>query len=193
MSVGSKITVEQYQAMDARGDFDPVEEHRVELIRGEIVPKFGEDPRMPMKHPHANAVNELNAWTFEVTRRDLVRVSIQCSVDIRELDSLIDPDVAWLANRDYSGRLPTVADVLLLIEVSDASIYKDRGVKSELYAEAGIADYWIADIPGRRIEVRRDPVGLEYRSVTVYVPGQEVRPLAFPDVVLPVSRIFPGA
>jgi len=187
MSVGTRITVEQYQAMEARGELEP----RVELIRGEFVPRFADDPRMPMNPPHANTIIKLTAWSFEFTSRDLVEVAIQCSVGMPAYDSQPDPDVAWLINRDYSERLPTPEDVLLLIEVSDTSIYKDRGPKSELYAEAGIPDYWIADIPGRRIEVRRDPVGLEYRSITFYTPGQDVRPLAFPEIVLPVSRIFP--
>ena len=47
MSTSVKITVEQYEAMIRRGDFDPREEHHVELIRGEIVPKYGDDPRTP--------------------------------------------------------------------------------------------------------------------------------------------------
>jgi len=191
MSVGTRITVEQYQAMTARGDFEPREEYRVELIRGEIVPRFSDDPRTPMTPPHAYTTDLLAEWSFEVTSRNLVRLRVQSDISLPALDSQPLPDIAWLVHRDYSVQHPTALDVLLIIEVADTSTHKDRGPKSEVYAEAGIREYWIADIPGRRIEVRRDPVGLGYRSVSFHVPGQDVRPLAFPDIVLPVLRIFP--
>lgn len=54
----------------------------------------------------------------------------------------------------------------------------------------GIADSWIVNIPGRCVEVRRDPRAGTYRSVETYQPGQNVRPLAFPDAVLPLARVF---
>src|SRR3954454_15314234 len=102
MSTSVKITVEQYQAMIDRGDFEPREEHHVELIRGEIVPRFGDDPRIPMNPPHANSVNELTEWSFEVAPRALVRVSVHAAVRIPWLDSEPQPDLAWLARKDYS-------------------------------------------------------------------------------------------
>ncbi len=191
MSTSVKITVEQYQEMTARGDFEPREQHRVELIRGEIVPKFSDDPRTPMNPPHAATIDYMTEWSFEVVPRAAARIRIQCSISITALDSVPDPDITWLARKDYSRELPTPGDVLLLIEVSDTTIAKDRGPKLELYAEAGIREYWIVDINRRRLLVHRDPHGTTYGSMTTFVPGQEARTLVFPDISLPVSRIFP--
>ena len=191
MSTSVKITVEQYEAMIDRGEFDPLEEHHVELIRGEIVPRFGDDPRIPMNPPHASKVDYAMEWSFESAPRELVRIRVQGSVSIPALDSVPQPDILWLARKDYSKSHPVPDDVFLLIEVSDSSIGKDRGPKLELYAEANIREYWIVNIQGRCVDVYRDPSGLIFRSVTTYIPGQEIHPLAFPDVSLEVSRLFP--
>ena len=191
MSTSVKITVEQYEAMIDRGDFDPLEEHHVELIRGEIVPRFGDDPRIPRNPRHANSVNELNEWSFEVAPRAMVRLSVQASVRIPWLDSEPQPDLAWLARKDYSKIPPSPDDVFLLIEASDSSLRKDRGPKLELYAEANIREYWIVNIQNRCVDVYRDPQGLIFGSITTYTSGQEIHPLAFPEVSLPVSRLFP--
>ena len=173
------------------GRFDPPEENRVELIRGEIVPIDGEGPMSPINPPHDDAVDELIDWTTEVLPRGAVRIRAQGSLAIPEHDSLPQPDFAWLAPRRHSKTRPNLGDVRLLVEVADSSLAKDRGEKARLYAEAGIRDDWIINLPGRCIEVRRNPVGESAQEVIVFVADQDVRPLAFPDVVLPASRLFP--
>ena len=75
--------------------------------------------------------------------------------------------------RDYSTQRPLADDVLLLIEVSDTTLSIDRGKKAKLYARAGIADYWIINIPKRCVEIRRDPEGEVYRSVQTLHRGEE--------------------
>ena len=42
--------------------------------------------------------------------------------------------------------------------VVGAGALLDREHKGSLYARAGIADYWIVNIPDRRVEVYREPV-----------------------------------
>lgn len=185
MSTSTRITIGQYDEMIRRGDFEPREEHQVELIYGEI------SPMSPINPPHDNAVDELTEWSFEILPAKAVRVRVQGSFGIPFLDSVPQPDLAWLRRKDYSSERPSPADVLLVIEVSDSSLSKDRGIKARLYAEAGVADYWIVNVNDRSVEVRRDPRGSEYGTVEIFRAGQDVRPLAFPDAALPVSRVFP--
>jgi Uma2 family endonuclease len=78
----------------------------------------------------------------------------------------------------------------LVIEVAESSLDYDRGEKAELYAAAGIADYWVVDLVHWTIEVRRDPRGGSYRSVLVVSGEEEVRPLAAPEVVLRVAELW---
>lgn len=186
MSTSTRVTVAQYDEMIRQGLFEPREEHRVELIHGEIV------PMSPIGAAHNDILAELNEWSFEALPPKTVRVFAQGAVGIIALDSEPQPDVFWARRRGYSSELPRPDDVLLLIEVSDSSLAKDRGIKARLYAEAGIAEYWIVNLIDRQVEVLRDPAGGVYRSIQSFRSGEEVRPLAFPEAVLPVTRLFPA-
>ena len=190
MSTFVRFSYNQYQEMIRLGLFEPREEHRVELIYGEIVPIHGDSPMSPIDPDHINAVNELTAWSFEVLPRRAAVISVQNSIGLSALDSEPQPDLAWLVAKSYARIKASPTDVLLLIEVADSSLIRDRGVKSKLYARAGIRDYWIVDINHERIEVRRDPVGDTYQSVTTFKVGEQVHPLGFPDVSLAVARLF---
>lgn len=44
-----------------------------------------------------------------------------------------------------------------MIEVSDATLRRDRGIKLRSYARAGIRVYWIVDLAGRSVEVYTEP------------------------------------
>ena len=171
MSTATKITVEQYSAMIDRGDFEPPANHRVELIRGEIVLKNPEEPMSPANKPHKGAVIALTMWSADVIPRDRAVISVQIGFEIANLDSVPEPDIAWLALKDYDEHKATADDVLLVVEVSDSSLGKYRKIKAPLYAEASIRDYWIANIRGRCIEVFRDPEGGVYRDVTTHEAG----------------------
>ncbi len=184
-STSTRITIEQYDAMIRRGDFLPREDHHVELIHGEIT------LMSPIGIRHDHLVDELTEWSFEALPRRAVWVRVQGSLGIPALDSVPEPDLSWLRREDYSGRRPTPADVLLVIEVSDSSLDKDRGLKARLYAEAEIADYWVVNIPERSLEIRRDPEQGVYRTALTLRSGEDARPLAFPEVRLPVARLFP--
>ena len=154
MSTTTRITLEQYDEMIQRGDFEPREEHHVELIYGEI------SPMNPINPPHDDAVEELNEWSFEVLPPKAVRVRVQGAFGIPFLDSVPQPDLAWLRRNRYTKQRPTPEDVLLVIEVADSSLAKDRGLKARLYAEAGIADYWIVNLPGRSVEAAQGSAGV---------------------------------
>jgi Uma2 family endonuclease len=186
MSTTTRITLGQFDEMIRRGDFTPREEHHVELLHGEI------SPMSPINPPHEHTVDQLTEWSFENLPRGTAWVRVQGTFGIPLLDSAPQPDLAWLQRADYSTTRPGPEDILLVIEVADTSLVKDQGVKAGLYAEAGIADYWIVNIPGRSIEVRRDPQGGAYRSLAIFGQGDEARPLAFPEIALPVDRLFPN-
>jgi len=191
MSTSVKFSYDQYEEMIRLGLFDPPEEHRVELLFGKIVPVYGRNPMSPINPPHDDEVDELINWSTEVLPHGTVRIRAQGSLGIREFNSLPQPDFVWMLPRRYHKTRPTPADILLLVEVSDSTLRKDRGPKSRLYARAGIQDYWIVNIKGRCLEVHRDPVGSKYQSIMILTPGQEIHPLAFPDVALPIARLFP--
>ncbi len=83
----------------------------------------------------------------------------------------------------YQERLPTEEDVLLLIEVAHSTLAFDRTVKATLYAELGIAEYWIVNLQEMQIEVHRNPQQEKKCYLEVFVVNLEekISPLAFPD------------
>lgn len=100
------------------------------------------------------------------------------------------PDVVWVKRRDYSQSRPIAEDVLLLVEVAGSSLAYDAGEKADLYAAAGIADYWLVNLAARSIQVRRDPVDGRYTSLTTLTGEQEARPLCYPDVALAAGALW---
>ena len=184
MSTTVRTTYDQFDEMIRRGDFADTDD-RYELFWGEI-------RIMPLPLPkHEDVVDELNEWSIQSLPAKTARVRVQNTLGIPALESLTRPDLAWMKTRDYSVQRPLAEDVLLIIEVPDSTLSKDRKTKGKLYAQAGIAEYWIVNLRNRCVEVRRDPEGDLYRTVLTIKRDQEARPLAFPDVVLPISRLFP--
>ena len=133
---------------------------RWELIEGDIIRK------MPQKPPHAYAVKMMVAILVKVF--GALRVQSQMPVRLPEPEGLFsepEPDVALL-KREITGfrdHHPGPEDVSLLVEVSDTTLHTDREIKCRLYANAGIPEYWIVDIPNRRLYIHRDPAGGDYK------------------------------
>jgi Uma2 family endonuclease len=102
-----------------------------------------------------------------------------------------EPNLAALrlTHKHYRSH-PTAADVLLLVEVSDETLSFDLNKKAALYAQAGIPDYWVLDVKGRRLLVLREPAGGKYRSILVYSENESVAPLAAPESPFCVAAAF---
>ena len=82
-----------------------------------------------------------------------------------------------------------LADVPLVVEVSDTSLAEDRGQKARLYAKHGIPEYWIVNLNARTLEVRRGPrpESEDYFETLVYREGETAtvngRPVAVADLL----------
>jgi Uma2 family endonuclease len=65
---------------------------------------------------------------------------------------------------------PTGAQVVLVVEVARTSQAIDRR-KVRAYATIGVSVYWLLDLAARRLEVRSEPDGDEYRSTRLLGEG----------------------
>lgn len=184
MSTVARLTLADYDRMIAAGVFDHGRRRRLEFIRGEI------REMTPIGPQHSEAVQRLAEWSVEALSGKNIRAWVQDAVRLRAVESRPQPDIAWVSRRDYSEGLPAAEDVLLVIEVAESSLAYDTGEKAELCAAAGIADYWVVDVAGRAIEIRRDPVGGRYRSLKTHTGDDEVHPLAMPEVALRPSALW---
>jgi hypothetical protein len=104
------------------------------------------------------------------------------------------PDVVLLRGRDddYLHALPTAADVLLIIEVSDTTLSYDREVKIPLYAAKGISECWLVDANTARLEMHRDPGPEGYRTLLRPDRDATVSPLAIPAAKVDLNALFAG-
>jgi Uma2 family endonuclease len=95
-----------------------------------------------------------------------------------------------VARKDYSPSHPAHPDVFLVVEVADSTVACDCGEKADLYASAGVADYWVVNIPGHCVEVFRQPERGRYLSRQTFQAPDAIHPLAFPEIALPVALLF---
>lgn len=181
MSTTAKFTLDEYERMIRSGALD---KRRLELIRGEI------REMSPIGPEHEDAVDQLTDWSTQEPVKKKVGLRVQNSISLPGLETAPQPDIVWVERGRYRRTRPAASDVLLLIEVADSSLNDDRGEKLELYAMAGVAEYWIVNLIDRCIEVCRDPEGAQYRTARVYRGHEEVRPLALPEVALVPSTLF---
>src|SRR5262249_3912571 len=91
----------------------------------------------------------------------------------------------------YASSPPIPPDILLIIEVADTTLDDDRGIKGPLYAENGIAEYWIANIQDRCLEVHRRPqADGTYADVRTLRPADTADVAALPGVTVAVAEIL---
>lgn len=171
----------EYDRLIELGMFD--EDERIELLYGQLV------VMSPIGTLHAWVVQELNRLLVpQLVGRAVVRIqSPVAASDVSEPE----PDVAVLPKVRGSYLHEHPARALMLIEVAESSLRVDRKIKSRLYAETRVPEYWIVNLVDRVVEVYRDPGATGYRRVTRHRRGETLRLRAFPDVALPVSEFMP--
>ena len=176
------FTVADYYRMADAGIFH--QDSRVQLIDGEIVDMPPIGPR------HSDSVDRL-AETFITRLTGTVRVRAQNPVRLDEHNEP-EPDLVLARRREggYASGHPTSEDILLIVEVADSSAEYDRQTKASLYARFGIPDYWIMDVGREHVLVLRDPTPGGYATTRVYRRGEQVSPLAFPDLSLSIDEIL---
>jgi len=180
-------TVATFHRACSLGLFDG---RRAILLRGVILEQG------PMNPPHATAIlvsNEALRAVFGIGWTVRVQLPLVLSLDT---DPVPDFAVVRGGVRDHATTHPTTAD--LVMEVSDTTLDADITEKAELYATAGIADYWVLDLDNRRLLVFRDPVPLPtglgataYRTHFTFGPADSVSPLALPSATVRVADLLP--
>ncbi len=178
-----RFTREQYYRLGELGFF---EGKRVERIRGEIIEMSPKNwPHVLACHKTADVLTQVFAGIGWVSRGEPLSLP----------DSDPEPDVAVIAGqiKDYSDH-PTTA--LLVVEVAATTLFDDTTTMAELYAEAGVADYWVLDVVGRQLIVFRNPQpipdgGAAYRDKTTLGPSDTLAPLAAPNSPVRVGDLLP--
>lgn len=64
-------------------------------------------------------------------------------------DSMPEPDI--VLTRYRGDRAVPAETVALVVEIADTTLETDLGRKAELYAAAGVPEYWVVDVNGGRV------------------------------------------
>ncbi len=171
------------------GVFPPDE--RLELVGGDIL-----GPIPPISPAHATAictVGDAVRLHQSPTRYLRTRMPLYLSED-----SMPEPEIALVDGdpRDYTEEHPRTA--ILVAEVSVASPKWHRTYRANLYASAGIPEYWIVNLHERLLEVHRNPAaspsqpfGHGYRSIQRLTEAETVAPRFAPDIHIAVADLLP--
>jgi Uma2 family endonuclease len=175
----------EYDRLVDLGVFD---DERVELLHGVLV------TMSPQGDYHATITAELaRLFTLELSRLGVIdRYTIRSHSPYAASEySEPEPDVAVVARQQIGDAHPQAAH--LLVEVSESSLRKDRRIKTGIYADAGVPEYWIIDVDGAAIEVYTDPAAGAYRTMRRVGRDAVLRPVDLPGVEIAASALLPPA
>ncbi len=143
-----RLSVEEFLLLDREGAFGC---RSTELIGGEVY-------YMSPKHrPHAQAVTEMVLALAAGLKAcgSSLRVLTDISVRVSDHD-VPEPDLVVTDAAEGDGILP-VENALLVIEISASTLATDLGPKADLYAEAGVPEYWVVDLNENRVLMHANP------------------------------------
>jgi hypothetical protein len=179
-------TAKQFHKLANMGFFG---DRKVELINGDLYP-------LPVNPPHDTALN-LTFRALEAAFGIGYYVRPQMTLDLgRRYQPLPDDLVVAGSPRDHATKHPTTG--VLLAEIADSSLRRDRTIKAHRYARAGIADSWIVNLIDRQLEFHRNPQPdparrgrFHYADVTIVPATGQAAPLARPQARIAVADLLP--
>lgn len=175
-----RFTVEDFHRMGQANVFG--EGARIELLDGKIY------NMSPINSPHADCVDRLNEWFILHFHKQAI-IRAQNPVTLNET-SEPEPDLALAIRKPqgYRKAHPQPEDILMIIEVADSSLEKDRNIKLPGYAKAGIPEAWLVVLGEKTVEVHTQPSAEGYNNIQIFRAGN---PIDSPQIKgLTVDEVF---
>jgi Uma2 family endonuclease len=164
-----------------------LDQESLELVEGDLIGKMGK------KRPHVDSLTLLQEWLVQVF--GFRSVNVEAPIDVAPEDNPTNepvPDLIVLQpNRPRFRSNPRAQDLWLVVEIADTTLNFDLTIKAALYARAGVIEYWVLDVTGRRLLVHRNPQSGTYAEVAAYSEHESVSPLAAPQAQFRVADAFP--
>lgn len=171
-----RISTEDYHRLAELGMLS----EDVELLRGIVVRKMA-------KSPLHEFVSEqlLDRLRAQVPRGYVVRQERPLTLR----DSEPEPDISVVRGKreDWLRAHPSTAE--LVIEISISSLAIDEG-KAEIYAEAGIPEYWLVRPEDRALDVYREPSREGYLRKTTVSEKEVLRCASIAGIAIVVEELL---
>ena len=167
------LTLSQYHDMIAQGILTP--DDPVELLNGWLITK------MP-KSPRHRVVTKLIRTLLESSLVASYYVDSQEPITLT--DSEPEPDVMIIKGKttDYLHRHPTATEVLLVVEVADSTLKRDRTLKKTLYASHLIPNYWLVNLQDQQLEVYTNHTPNAYERTEISQPSDRLSLIVNEDI-----------
>lgn len=179
-----RFTVEEWERMGAAGVLPP--DARMELIEGEVI------DMAPIGPAHGSYEKRLIAWFGGHIDASEAIISAQDPIRLGDF-SEPQPDLMLLRPKSdfYAEGHPTASDVLLLIEVADTTLERDRDYKMPLYGRYGVVESWLLNLLDGTVEVYTNSTERGYADRHIAVAGEVLRPVLLNGLAVPVNEILP--
>ena len=154
----------------------------VELLRGLVVTKM---PKSPLHEFVAQKLMNL----LSVLLPKGFQLRPERPLTLR--DSEPEPDLSVVRGRpeDWVTAHPSTAQLVVEVVVTSAAVDEN---KAEIYAEAGILEYWLVRAEERTMDVYREPTPEGYRSKVTLTASDTLQCASLPGVIIPLADIFPA-
>ncbi|MGF1576215.1 MAG: Uma2 family endonuclease [Cyanophyceae cyanobacterium] len=178
-----RYTFEEFHRLIESGQVE--ESNQLELIDGILVNRMGKNEK------HTACERRLLRLLMKGIR-DQATLQSQCPIRIPP-NHQPEPDFAIIRSQpdDYLSGHPQPNDIYLVIEVADSSLAYDQGVKLELYAKAGIPEYWIFNLQDNCLEVYSQPQVLgTYEQKDIFTPENTIGIPGISGSELRLDKVF---
>ncbi|TAE30327.1 MAG: Uma2 family endonuclease [Candidatus Kapaibacterium sp.] len=177
-----RVTYAEYRALDIDDNFF------YELLQGELVKKAAPSPL------HQRIVRK----TLLALEQFRTAQNIGGEVFMSPIDVFLDdenapqPDVLFI--REENKQIITQDGIVgapdIVVEVvSPSSVVRDRVLKMRLYAQFGVAEYWIIDVNNITFEIYRNDAGT-FELDNYAVEAGTVQSRVLQGLVLDVATLF---
>jgi Uma2 family endonuclease len=151
-----------------------------ELLRGTIIEKMSKSPA------HQFFLNRLR----KILAAQISPEFLVCTDEpISTADSEPEPDVIIIRGPLEKYRHAHATTAELVVEIAVSSLEIDR-VKAQIYAEAGVTEYWIVCPEEKQVEVYRQPGAAGYAERTTVAPPATIECAALPGVRVDLAALF---
>jgi Uma2 family endonuclease len=166
---------------------DPPDRSKIELIAGVLYLS------PPPEYTHDNVVKKLN----RILTLHLEKTGNKGSLYVPRAsiwtgrNTYLEPDLFYVS-AELEARLDpkhrTTADLVIEVVSPGSAIY-DRNTKADTYGALGVRELWLVDETSETVEVR-NLTGSRLGAGVVFKRGEPLSSATFPDLDLPVDKIF---
>ena len=192
---GATVSARQWPPLQGEWTYDdytqlPDNGMRYEVIKGELYMSPAPSPK------HQQIILKLAIAMSQFVHADQLGEIYQSPIDVKTSDfaGVVQPDLLFIASKQLDIVQETLIEGVpdLIVEVlSPGNPLHDRRIKFELYAQAGVREYWLIDPDARTVEIYVLR-GQAYAPLGNFGIGQQTRSEVLEGFVVDVEKICPA-